>query len=318
MRLKKIVITLIIYSLFFVAALNADQAGEEPAALTTDKNPSNASAEKIKPVPPADEDQGISSNRHWHQLDTGLELGIFLAPLRSEVGDSRIRILRIDPQHFELKLMNTSATENGHLLSAKEWCRRNGLVAAINASMFQTDYRTSVSLMRTRSHINNRRLSKDMTILAFDRKSPEVPLVKIIDRQCDDFEALRKQYGTLVQSIRMISCTGRNVWSAQPQKWSTAAIGMDKRGRILFIHVRSPYSTHDLINMLKKLPLDIERAMYCEGGPQAQLYIRSNGREHEFVGGYSTGNNDAIENPFSWSIPNVVGIALRKPVKGKQ
>ena len=80
----------------------------------------------------------------------------------------------------------------------------------------------------------------------------------------------------------------------------------------MFIHVRSPYRTHDLINILKMLTIDIDRAMYVEGGPQAQLYIRSGDQEHEFVGGYSTNDNQTIENPFSWSIPNVVGIALKK------
>jgi len=259
-----------------------------------------------------EEDQAAELSHQWEKLATGLELGVFLAPQLSDAGDSLIRVLRIDPQYFELKLLNASATESGSLWSAKEWCRRNGLVAAINASMFQADYKTSVSLMRTQNHVNNRRLSKDMTILAFDRKSPEVSLVKIIDRQCDDFESWKQRYGTLVQSIRMISCTGRNVWSRQPQKWSNAAIGMDGQGRILFIHVRSPYSTHDLINMLKMLPIDIDQAMYVEGGPQAQLYIRSGDQEFEFVGGYSTKSNDTIENPFSWSIPNVVGIAPKE------
>ena len=81
-----------------------------------------------------------------------------------------------------------------------------------------------------------------------------MPSVSLIDRDCDDFETLRGKYGTLVQSIRMISCRRTNVWTQQPQRWSTAAIGRDGRGRILFIHARSPYSTHDLIDILLELP----------------------------------------------------------------
>ena len=142
-------------------------------------------------------------------------------------------------------------------MTVKDWCRRNRLIAAINASMYQEDLKTSVSLMRTKTHVNNPRLSKDMTILAFDRQSPEIPWVKIIDRQCDDFEVWKKKYGTLIQSIRMISCSGTNVWSPQAKKWSTAAIGIDTRGKILFIHVGSPYSMHNLINFIKALPLNV-------------------------------------------------------------
>ncbi len=253
----------------------------------------------------------------WQELATGLELGEFKAPLASEFGDSKVRVLRIDPQHYRFRLMNASATKNGRPLSAKQWSRQNGLVAAINASMYQEDYRSSVSLMRTKAHVNNPRLSKDMTILAFDRKAVDVPLVKLIDRQCDDIKIWQKKYATVIQSIRMISCTGKNVWTQQPQKWSTAAIGVDGQDRILFIHVASPYSTHDLINILKELPLDIARAMYVEGGPQAQMYINTGQHEHEFVGSYEIEIQGNMKNLISRPIPNVVGIALKKSVKKK-
>ena len=151
-----------------------------------------------------------------------------------------------------------------------------------------------------------------MAILAFDRNSSDVPRVKIIDRQCEDFKTWEKRYKTLIQSIRMISCKGKNVWAQQTQKWSTAAIAVDDLGRMLFIHVGSPYSTHDLINILKKLPLNIDRAMYVEGGPQAQLYIRYGKKEHEFVGKFDLKLNENINSPVFWPIPNVIGISAIK------
>jgi hypothetical protein len=248
----------------------------------------------------------------WQKLADGLELGIFVSPQPAEIGDSKIRILRIDPGRYEFKLLNASVSKEGRSLSAKQWCRQNGLVAAINASMFQADYKTSVSFMRTRTHVNNPRLSKDMTILAFDRLGVGTPEVKIIDRQCENFKLWKNKYGTLVQSIRMISCKGKNVWRQQPKKWSTVAIGIDKADRVLFIHVGSPYSTHDLINILKKLPLDIARAMYTEGGSQAQLYIKIGAYEFEFVGHSEIDFSNKSNSLFSWPIPNAVGISLRK------
>jgi uncharacterized protein YigE (DUF2233 family) len=257
-------------------------------------------------------DHKNQSDINWQKLLEGLELGIFVSPQPSEVGDSLVRVLRIDPERFEFKLLNASASDKGSTLTAKHWCHRNGLVAAINASMYQTDYKTSVSLMRTKTHTNNSRLSKDMAILAFDRQRYDVPLVKIIDRQCEDFQTWKNRYGTLVQSIRMISCQGKNVWTQQPKKWSAAAIGIDNKGKVLFIHARSPYSTHDFINILQMLPLDISRAMYVEGGPEAQLYIRADNQEFEFTGSFETNFTENNDNTFAWPIPNVVGISLRK------
>ena len=262
-------------------------------------------AEHKRQVPETNQKTG------WQQLDKGLELGIFMAPLAAAGGDSLVRVLRIDSRYYQLQLLNASRVEKGVPLTPKEWCRQNGLVAAINPSMYQTDYKTSVSLMRTKVHTNNPRLSKDMTILAFDRQNADVPRVKIIDRQCEDFQSWKQKYGTLIQSIRMISCTGKNVWKPQARRWSTSAIGIDQQNKVLFIHVRALYSTYDLINILKKLPLNISRAMYTEGGPQAQLYINLGDKEWEFTGSYETNSNETNEDSVSWPLPNVVGISKK-------
>jgi len=248
----------------------------------------------------------------WRTLEPGLELGTFRSPRPAEIGDSLVRVLRIDPRRFELRLLNATADEQGLSRTARDWVSRHGLVAAINASMYQQDYRRSVSLMRTREHVNNPRLSKDRTVLAFDPLVPDVPPVKLIDRECEDLDEWSERYGTLVQSIRMVSCDGRNVWAPQPRRWSTAAIGTDDDGRVLFLHVRSPYSTHDLIEILLELPIGLERAMYVEGGPEAQLYVAAGGEEREFVGSFETAFNEDDGNDQAWPVPNVIGVARRQ------
>jgi hypothetical protein len=252
----------------------------------------------------------------WQTLERGLELGTFLAPRLSDMGDSRIRVLRIDPAHFRFHLLNASASADGRPLTARQWCVRNGLVAAINASMFQRDRRSSVSFMRTGGHTNNPRISKDKAVLAFDPRAPGARPVRLIDLQFESFPDARRRYGTLIQSIRMLSADGRNVWRPQPKRWSAAVIGEDGRGRILFIHCRSPYRMHDLVNHLRALPIELGRAMYVEGGPEAQLYVRSGGREFELVGSYETGFPASDSNRRARPVPNVVAIGRREPIAG--
>ena len=248
----------------------------------------------------------------WKNLEPGLDLGIFKAPKKSAFGDSMIRVLRADTRLFSLKLLNSSALKSPKRHSVKKWANQNSLVAAINASMYQRNQVTSVSYMKTGKHVNSTWVSKDKTVLAFDPTEKDTPTVRIIDRECEDFSTLRKQYATLVQSIRMVSCKGENVWAPQDKMWSTAAIGTDHHGRVLFIHVRSPYPTHELINMLLQLPIDLKRAMYVEGGADAQLYINTGKVEHEFIGSYSTGSREHDENTFSRPVPNVLGLVRLK------
>jgi len=255
-------------------------------------------------------DNGVHSGA-WRTLEPGLELAAFEVSAAAQPSDASVHVLRIDPSRFALRLLNASAPGQTQPLTAKQWCARHGLVAAINASMYQTDYRTSVSLMRSADHTNNPRLSKDKAVLAFDPHDPSVPPVQIIDRQYQNFDDLSPRYRTLVQSIRMVSLHGSNTWQPQPQKWSTAAIGMDRQGRVLFVHVAAPFNTHDLINTLLALPLDMRNAMYVEGGPEAQLYVHTGVIENEYVGQFDAGIIGAA-NPHAWPIPNVVGVVRKE------
>ena len=248
----------------------------------------------------------------WQPLEPGLDLGTFIAPQKSQHGESKVRILRIDPNHFDFRVLNASHAADGQSKTAKEWLYSGGLVAAINPSMYQKDMKTSVSLMKNRHHTNHPRLSKDKMLLAFDPKPGEsLPSVQLVDRDCDDFNALEPRYGSWVQSIRMLSCKGQNVWAQQNKRWSIAAIGTDTQGKILFIHARSPYSVHDFVKILKALPIDIARAMYAEGGPEAQLAIMHGREVLEFVGSFESGYHEDDTNVAAWPIPNVVGIVRK-------
>ena len=264
-------------------------------ALTLANSPATRPADSAKPAA-------------WRNLEKGLDLGIFQAPKKSALGDSLIRILRADTDYFGLRLLNATSKDQAKRRTMKDWVNKNGLVAAINASMYQEDMMSSVSYMKTRQHTNSTWVSKDKTILAFDPTDKSLPTVRIIDRDCEDFDKLRKLYGTLIQSIRMVSCQGENMWGPQTKMWSTAAIGLDHQGRVLFIHVRSPYTTHDLIDMLLELPVGLKQAMYVEGGADAQLYINTGKERHEFIGSYSSGSREHDENTFSHPVPNVLGL----------
>ena len=255
--------------------------------------------------------QNLRAGDTWRVIEPGLEFAAFPSPNKSIVGDSLIRVLRINPEKFEFRLINSSAIGDKKAYSAKNWAIKFGLIATINASMYQRDRQTSVSLMQTKNHVNNSRISKDKVMLAFDPFKANLPEVKILDKECNDFDNVKTKYKSLIQSIRMISCKGENVWKQQNKIWSIASIGMDKDGKILFIHSRSPYSTHDFINLLLEIPINIKRAMYTDGGSVAQMFVKSGKIGNEYLGSYSTGSNESDNNFIGWPIPNIIGIVRK-------
>lgn len=247
----------------------------------------------------------------WKEVGEGLFAADFDAPHKSESGDSKITAIKVDPRFYSFKLLCGSELGRQRL-TVKDWCTRYRLIAGVNAGMYQKDGFRSVGYMKNFDRTINSRVGRENTFLAFNPLAPDLPEIQIIDRECDDFESLRHKYATMIQSIRMISCDRENVWSQQPDKWSTAAIAQDDAGKILLLFSRAQYSVHDFIENLLALPLSIHTAMYLEGGPQASLFLSTEKAHIEKYGMWEPALDEAGSFQLALPIPNVIGI-VRKP-----
>jgi len=246
----------------------------------------------------------------WEKIDEGLYYAAYDAPIKSKFGDSKINILKIAPSLYNLNLL-TAQENDGKTRTAKDWLDQKKQIAVINAGMYMTDHSTNVGYMKNFDVINNGRVSRDNTIAAFNRKNDSVPEFQIIDLKCQNWEQLKTQYNSFTQSIRMMDCNQKNKWSQQNKMWSMVVIGKDKKGNVLFIFVRSPYSVHNFINILSNSSLDLYNLMYLEGGPEASFYLNHNGTKVERMGSYETGFNENDKNNAFWDIPNVIGISKK-------
>jgi hypothetical protein len=241
-----------------------------------------------------------SAQADWRPLASGLELGLFEVDGAGAIGEVRIRILRIDPRLWKLELLCRSATGESTNLSAKDWCDRHELTAAINAGMYDLDHSTHIGYLRVGEHVNSKRVNKYESVAAFDPiDDSELPPFRIFDLDDPEvsLDAIRRDYGTVIQNLRLIKRPGENRWSRQDKRWSEAALGEDAAGRALFIYCRRALSMHDLNELLLDLDIDLVAAQHLEGGPQAQLHLRAAGAVAAEIAGESV-----------WPIPFVLGI----------
>ncbi|MBD3420380.1 MAG: hypothetical protein GF398_09715 [Chitinivibrionales bacterium] len=252
----------------------------------------------------------IVDAQSWEKLADGLLFAEFPSPQKSRVGDSRISVLKIDPGKFQFKLLCLSEL-GGSLKSVRTWCEEEEVLGAINAGMYQTDSLSSVGYMRNFDHVNSRAIRTNYkSAFMFNPKKQTQDEVIIADAECENFKTMNRQYHCVFQGIRMISCTGRNVWSQQQKKNSIAALAVDGRGHVLWLFSRSPYSTFDFITIIRNLPLDIARAMYLEGGSPASMYVRHKGKTVERYGLYES---RFVSEPLTirHRLPNVLAIVKK-------
>jgi len=252
-------------------------------------------------------------NGDWWIYEPGLESATFDGVPASTIGDSKIHVVRIDPAHFKLRLVAAGELGTGKK-TAPSWASSQGLVAVINASLYQDDQVTSIFYMRDNTYVNNGTWSSSASaVFATGRRNGfSSPEVQVIDETCQDLTSLDPQYDTLVQNYRMIDCAGMPTWAQSTNKYSIAAVGTDSAGRVLFIHSRSPYSVHDLAMVLNALPIDLQRLMYVSGGKEASLYLKPGTTAVvSEMGSYETGVTENDNNHTFSAIPNVLGVVRK-------
>lgn len=260
-------------------------------------------------------DPAASQPAQWRTLEPGLDVGEFVAQRPSTTGDSRITVLRIDPVRFTLGLYSANALSLPKALPIDGWMRDRKLVAAINAGMFERDGSTT-GYARIGSHVLQPARKKSYNAyFALQPDAAALPRVAILDADCDDVAALEPRYRVVLQSMRMIDCNGNNVWHPSGRAWSTAALGVDGSGRVLFIMARAPWDVHDFIDNLKALPIGLTRAMYLEGGPEVSLAVDAGGVSFVRIGSWETGFNENDNNDQAWALPNIIGVQRKEGVR---
>jgi hypothetical protein len=252
---------------------------------------------------------------NWKQLAPGLNIQYIIAKTPSTTGDSRITVIRIDPNVWELIFVGVNQPREESTKTAKEWCESHKLTAAINAGMFATDYRTHTGYLKYRDHLNSSYINNYQSVMAFDpKKGKEIPPFRIFDLDGSGItiKSILNDYNSAIQNLRLIKKPGTNVWNQQDREWSEAAIGEDKEGRILFIFSRSPFSMHNLNKELLGSGTGIVAAQHLEGGPEAQLYLKIDDFEIDLYGSFETSYNEDDSNSLAFPIPNIIGIRPRK------
>lgn len=243
----------------------------------------------------------------WEALEAGLELGRFPGCTTAPSEAPAITVVRVDPEHFELRLLTASATPDRRSMTVRRWAETHGLVVATNAGMYHPDFLRHVGLLVDGDHVNNPvAVSTYKSALAFGPRRPGLPPFELADLDETTIPELRTRYATVIQNLRMIASGRRNVWAASEKRSAVAALAVDRGGRLLFLFHAAPIAVHDLNRCLLELPVGLERAQYLEGGAEATLIVDAAGGRHVDLTG------DAAAG-FSFPIPNVLGVARRAP-----
>ena len=250
-------------------------------------------------------------NIKWKQLEKGLFYTEIKAPRITRINDSKISIIKIDPQYFSFEF--ALASENDSMQrTVKEWCDMKGLIAGINAGMYGgSSHISNVGYMRNYNHINNPCFKQNYkAVAAFNPTRDDLPPFKIIDLEYEKFDDYSDKYSSFSQSMRLIDNKGKPAMWKQKYKMrsSIIALATDSKGNVLFIFSRSPFTPNEFSKILLKSSVNIKNAMYLEGGPESSFYLNNGETVIEKMGSYVSRTFAHDKNNEFRKMPNVIGI----------
>ncbi len=251
--------------------------------------------------------QSVEKKVEWTNRAAGVEYAQY--PFGDRQTESNVlHVVRINPRRARLVALS-QGKHDPHGRTAQQWCEDFGLVAVINAGMYDVDLLTHVGYMKTPATVNNKRWNKTYeSVLLLDGTAATLPPAAIRDRT-DLNETILKSFGTVIQNMRLIKSPGINVWTKPSRAWSEAAIAEDRSGNILFLFSRKPYTMLEFNEKLLQTDLNVVRAMHVEGGPEASLSLCSDTKKLHLAGKSEASFQDAGEESMvQMEIPNIVGV----------
>ncbi len=247
----------------------------------------------------------------WVELEEGLHYIEKDAPRKDKVGDSKISILKINPEKFKFEILSATQFDSSSLCVV-DWAEKHQLNVVINAGMYdlRNQLKSKGMLQNDETYANNKNLYEGYNmIIAFNPLEKGLPNFDIIDLKCADINVVKKQYASLAQGLRMIDCNGNPMsWNKNPQWCSQLIVAKDKKGQIYFIFTRSPYSHNEMIDFMLRFEEPLINAIYMEGGPQTSLFIDTKDDRIEKLGSYVSKTYQTDKNAEFWVLPNVIGI----------
>ena len=226
-----------------------------------------------------------------------------------DVGDRIITIVRVDLRRYAFRFLTA---RDGAPRPLDRWVRDQHLAGGINAGMFLTDGRPC-GFMRSHGEVLQSRTPENFHgVIAFDPFGARDPALAIGGLGCPGtLDSLRASHASVLQSrTLLVDCAGQATdW--RTRHYSAAALGVDREGRAVMVHVRTPYRMQVLARMLAAPELGIRGLVYMEGGPEASVVLDAEGQHVGEMGSWEDGFHEADDNREYWDLPNVVGFAAR-------
>jgi len=234
-----------------------------------------------------------SAESVWQKIDEGFE--VMSLPLESLTygTSSRLTILRINPERFQVRVIDCRAFGVDRL-GIKALAQRAQALAAINGGFFLPDYRPLGILIVDGRQANPLRKA-DWGVFLMQNNRPRIIHTKEFQSEGNITQAIQVGPRLVVEGKEKIM---------KKQVARRSALGITRNQQIILLNTEDTDAYFQDLARIFRLPaseggLECRDAMALDGGGSAQMYA-----EYKSL---------SIDIPGQWAVPNGIGVFKRQP-----
>lgn len=246
----------------------------------------------------------------WVSWAPGVEVASL--PIYNKNHQGNLLLIRINPRLHDFDVLSAKYLQRPPQ-SFASWAREFKLNLVFNAGMYQKDGLSPTGYLKIHGKdVHPFHHPRYRAYLGLHPDEPDLPPVVWFDPSCDRMNPL-DHYQTIVQNYRVYDCDGRVLWPPNGLKSSLLLLAIDAQENLIVVHSDLAISVYELATQLKSLPLQIQRAMYLEGGREAGVFLSFRNQHLEQYGRIQ---GTPVVGDQTGRIPNIIGVRFSE--KGAQ
>ncbi len=240
----------------------------------------------------------IPKKWEFQEIHPGLDFCEYEGP-EVNLGTRKIRVVKIDSSKYEFKPYRYDEKDSpvASPQPIDYWGKKFSAPVLFNAGQYDPEYGYMGILKRDGEKIGKQSKITSWKGILVSGKNQKAQILNINDPQIE-------KYPNAIQSFMLFSGEKNSVRKSNWQA-NRLIVAQSKDGHLYIFHTDGGITLWNLAEHLKKLPLNLEKALSMDGGYEAELFVQN---QNSFFGQWETNDLDISLPGIHYDLPSVVAV----------
>jgi hypothetical protein len=246
----------------------------------------------------------------WREVAPGMEFALVDGARWCRAGSTNIAVLRVDPARADLHVRHCALVNDGTPLDIVGWQRATKAAAVFNAGQFYPDL-SYMGLLVSGGRVVSGTPHPTYRAALVASRVPGGGGARVLDLEREPLDPRAPGWREVAQSFMLVDDRDSVRVRRSGRVANRTAVAEDRHGRLLVLVSEGGYTLFDFADLLRRLPLDVRRAMSMDGGAEAQMLVRTDAMRYASFGRWDKDGDEKDIPGSATPLPAVIEVRPR-------